>query len=59
MCCSAAERIPTVPFIGWDVAISSHDEPLLIEGNHDPDLDMIEFVGSYGYYKKIIEMLEN
>lgn len=59
MCCSAAERIPTVPFIGWDVAVSSHDEPLLIEGNHDPDLDMIEFVGSYGYYKKIIEMLEN
>lgn len=58
MCSFAAELIPAVQFIGWDVAITQ-DGPLLIEGNHDPDLDMIEFVGSYGYYKKIIHLLEH
>lgn len=44
----AAEMMPSVKFIGWDVAITDNG-PLLIEGNHDPDLDIMEFVGHSGY----------
>lgn len=54
----AAEMIPNVQFIGWDVAIKE-DGPVLIEGNHDPDLDLLEFVGSYGYYHEIMTHLKN
>lgn len=52
MCDQAARMLPTCRLIGWDVAITEKG-PLLIEGNHTPDLDMIEFVGSYGYKYKI------
>lgn len=44
----AAEMMPSVKYIGWDVAIGENG-PLLIEGNHDPDLDIMEFVGNSGY----------
>lgn len=56
MCDEAAQMLPTCHLIGWDVAITK-DGPLLIEGNHTPDLDMIEFVGSYGYKYKIRDNL--
>lgn len=58
LCRVAASRLPQVAFIGWDVAIKE-DGPILIEGNHDPDLDMVEFVGSYGYYNVIMSHLKN
>ena len=48
ICIDAAKMLPSCRFIGWDVAITS-EGPLLIEGNHTPDLDMIEFVGNHGY----------
>lgn len=52
LCKKAAAKIPECQYIGWDVAITQ-SAPVLIEGNHLPDLDMIEFVGSYGYYTTI------
>lgn len=51
-----AKKLPNCCFIGWDVAITKNG-PLLIEGNHMPDLDMIEFVGSYGYKSLIMKGL--
>jgi hypothetical protein len=56
LCCKAADKINQVRYIGWDVAIKE-DGPILIEGNHDPDLDLVEFVGQYGYYKQIMKHL--
>lgn len=44
----AAEMLPSIKFIGWDVAVLKN-HPILIEGNHDPDLDIMEFVGHSGY----------
>lgn len=49
MCEDAAQMIPQVRYIGWDVAITQNG-PILIEGNNTPDLDIMEFVGNYGYY---------
>ncbi len=57
LCKEAASMLPQVAFIGWDVAIKE-DGPILIEGNHDPDLDMVEFVGSYGYYNTIMSHIK-
>lgn len=56
ICERAANMLPDCRYIGWDVAITENG-PLLIEGNHLPDLDMIEFVGSYGYKEKIMKGL--
>ena len=52
----AAELLPQVRFIGWDVAITA-DDVELIEGNHNPDYELLEFIGSRGYYNKIKDVL--
>ena len=57
LCQQAAAIIPEIAFIGWDVAITPSG-PILIEGNHDPDLDIMEFVGNYGYYHTIMTHLK-
>lgn len=46
---SAAEHLPQVGIIGWDVAITL-DGVELIEGNHNPDYELFEFLGSTGYW---------
>ena len=56
LCIDAATRLKDCRFIGWDIAITEKG-PLLIEGNHTPDLDMVEFVGSHGYLPLIKKML--
>ena len=53
----AAEMMPSVTFIGWDVAITEKS-PIFIEGNHDPDLDIMEFVGNSGYLPLIKQHLK-
>ena len=57
LCKKAASLIPEVSFIGWDVAITDKG-PILIEGNHDPDIDVMEFVGRFGYYNTIMSHLK-
>ena len=41
----AHKLIPQMRFIGWDIAITDNG-PELIEGNHHPDYDLLEFVGT-------------
>ena len=53
----AAERIPQIRVIGWDVAITNHGVEL-IEGNHNPDYELFEFLGTTGYYQKMEEALQ-
>ena len=51
----AAKVVPQCRYIGWDVAILN-DDVELIEGNHNPDHDLLEFVGSERmFYKKIMQ----
>lgn len=40
----AAERLPNLRIVGWDVAITN-DGIALIEGNHNPDYELFEFIG--------------
>lgn len=45
----AAEHLPQVGIIGWDVAITETGTDM-IEGNHNPDYELYEYIGSTGYY---------
>lgn len=48
----AHQLLPQCRFIGWDVAVTPTGIEL-IEGNHNPDYELIEFFGSTGWYEKI------
>lgn len=48
----AAERLPTLRLVGWDVAITK-DGIALIEGNHNPDYELFEFIGEGKAYPSI------
>ncbi len=58
MCIDAAQRLPRVGLVGWDVAICQ-DHVQLIEGNNSADYIGYEFVGSNGYYEKIKSFMES
>ena len=46
----AAEHLPQVGIIGWDVAVTESGTDM-IEGNHNPDYEFYEYLGSTGYYE--------
>ena len=48
----AANLIPEVGYIGWDVAILECSVAL-IEGNHDPGHDVVQMIAQTGLYKLI------
>lgn len=50
----AALIVPEVRWIGWDVAISTKG-PLLVEANHNPDQEFLEFFGNGFLYKEIMK----
>lgn len=51
----AAEHLSQVRIIGWDVAITQEGVQM-IEGNHNPDYELYEYIGSTGY-NEIFESL--
>lgn len=53
MCEKAARHIPECQFVGWDIAILQNGDIEFIEGNHNPDYELLEFIGETGHYKKI------
>ena len=50
----AAKHIPSMRFVGWDVAITP-DGVDIIEGNHNPLFELIEFLGKTGHYKEMLK----
>lgn len=52
----AAETIPQIRYIGWDVAVTENG-CVLIEGNHDPDYELLEFIGEICFRPKIKELI--
>ncbi len=55
-CLQAAQKLPQVAFVGWDVAISQ-DNVQLIEGNYSSEYEFYEYLGSSGYYEKFKAIL--
>ena len=47
MCAKSAKRLPTVRYIGWDVAFTE-ERPILIEGNSLSDVDLIQMSSERG-----------
>lgn len=52
----AHKLIPECRFIGWDIAITDSGIEL-IEGNHNPDYELLEFFGTKGWWPIIKEYL--
>lgn len=52
----AAERLPGLRLVGWDVAITDSGIAL-IEGNHNPDYEFYEFIGDGKSYKQIKQFI--
>lgn len=51
----AAQMIPQVQYIGWDIAVTEHGA-ILVEGNHDPGHDVVQMIAQTGLYEKIQRM---
>lgn len=57
----AAHYVPTVRYVGWDIAVGKNGEVIMIEGNKSADHDVTQVadqVGKWSKYKPIIEELE-
>lgn len=53
VCNEAQEKLHVCGFIGWDVALAFSGKIELIEGNHNPDYEFLEFKGTYRYWEKV------
>lgn len=51
----AHRLFPLLQTIGWDVAITE-DGPVLVEGNHDWDIEMLQVVHQKGYASRVREI---
>ncbi len=60
MVCEAAEKIPQVRYIGWDIAFSKNG-PVLVEGNEYPGYGLLQFYKlknkRTGHLKEISDVL--
>ena len=53
----AAQQLPDLRFIGWDIAITP-EGPELVEGNTRPGPALLEYIGKKkGFYKEIMSYL--
>lgn len=58
---AAAEKIPKLRHIGWDVAVTRTRKVILIEGNGRPDMNMMQMAGQRGkkqVYEDLITEIE-
>ena len=58
----AARVVPQVKLVGWDIAITSDDKIEFIEGNHNPDLHMMQEpdqIGKKHLFQKYIDELND
>lgn len=58
VCIDACKEEPDIRFAGWDVAINSENEVLLIEGNYAPDFDLMQSPQKIGVKKKVYSILK-
>ena len=56
-CRKAHDQTPDAPVVGWDVCIDSNDNIEIIEGNHLPDVDVLQSPLKIGIRAKVESML--
>ena len=54
----AAQEIPEVAYVGWDVAILENG-CAIIEGNHDPGHDVVQMIAQTGLFGDIKKLINN
>ncbi len=57
-CCEAALEVGN-PITGWDVAINSKGDIVLIEGNYGPDFDVMQSPLKIGVKKEICKIIKD
>lgn len=57
--CIAAHALCDLPFVGWDVCITDKNEIEIIEGNHAPDVDVIQGPLKRGYREEFENVCNN
>lgn len=58
MCCEAAEKIPQVRYIGWDIAFSVNG-PVIVEGNEYPGFGVLQFYKLKDSHEGHLKDIEN
>lgn len=46
-----------LPFVGWDVCVTKHGDIEIIEGNHAPDIDVMQYPPRKGLRKEFEEII--
>lgn len=57
----AAQKLPSLRHVGWDVAVTEQGNAVLIEGNGRPDMNMMQMAGQRGkkrVYQDLIGEIE-
>ena len=52
-CLAAAETMPQIPYVGWDVVISESDEVMFVEGNSATEFFLVQMQLPVGAYKEM------
>ena len=56
-CRSAAQTLPCLRVVGWDVAILPGGKLELIEGNHNSGMNIVQAPAKHGVHDKFAHML--
>ena len=57
LCREASKELPCLRVVGWDVAILSDGRLELIEGNHNPGMNIVQAPAKHGVHDKFEAML--
>lgn len=57
LCRRACGALPALRVVGWDVAVLSDGRLELIEGNHNPGMNIVQAAGKHGVREKFVKML--
>lgn len=57
LCHEASKTLPCLHVVGWDVAILPGGELELIEGNHNPGMNIVQAPAKHGVHDKFASML--
>ncbi len=57
LCRQASRTLPCLHVVGWDIAVLPGGRLELIEGNHNPGMNIVQAPAKHGVYRKFSSML--